>query len=186
MRNNNEKFLADLKKRLRALPKEEREAALNYYSEYLEEGSVEELGSVDEVARQILEQCAVNSLESTDKKGGLKTLWIVLLSVFAAPIALPLLLALAIVILALLIVFAAVVFAIAVSGGAVFLGGVVSFALCFVALPHSFVNGLMLAGSGLTMIGVGILLLIGSWCIAKAVVWVAARLLSIKVRRGRV
>lgn len=188
MKNNDirtgAEFMSALKKRLRALPKEERDAALSYYAEYLEEGSVEELGSVDEVARQILDQCAVNSLEKKEKKDGLKTLWIVLLAVFAAPMALPIGLTLAVVVFALFIVVAAVIFAVAVSGAAVLLGGISAALLCFVALTHSFVNGLMMAGTGLVMIGAGILLLIGSWYIGKAVVWLLSKLLGIKVRRG--
>ena len=188
MKNNDihtgAEFLAALKKRLRALPKEEREAALSYYAEYLEEGSVEELGSVDEVARQILEQCAVDSLESKEKKGGLKTLWIVLLAVFAAPIALPILLALAVVILSLFIVIAAVALALAISGAAAVLAGFFAVILCFIALPHSLANGLMVAGAGLASAGLGILLFIGGWYAARGMIWLLSRMLGGIVKRG--
>lgn len=184
MRNNKEKFLSALKKRLKALPKEERDSALSYYAEYLEEGNVEGLGSVDEVARQILEQCAVNSLDSEEKRGSLKVLWIVLLAVFAAPVALPILLALGIVVLALMIVVVVVALALAISGAAAVLGGVLSVALCLVALPHSLINGLMLAGGSLTAVGLGILLLIVGWYTAKGMVWLLSRLLGKRVKRG--
>ena len=184
MNKKDAEFLKSLKKRLRALPKEEREAALSYYAEYLEEGSVEELGSVEEVARQILEQCAVDSLEKREKKGGFKTLWIVILAVFAAPMALPILIALAAVVLTLLITVAAVVFAIAISGAAMLLGGIITAAMCIIVLPHSIVNGLMVAGTGLAMTGIGILLLIGSWYAAKGMAWLLLKLLGRFVKRG--
>ena len=177
-------FLAALEKRLKPLPKEERTEALNYYSEYLEEGSVEDLGSVDEVARQILDQCAVNSLSSGKKSGSLKTLWIVILSVFAAPIALPVAVALGAVILAVLVTVFSVVLAVVISGLAVIVYGFVLIYLAATVLYVAPVNMLMTLGYAFLSVGGGALILIGTFYAAKLTIRLIAMLLRKLMKRG--
>ena len=64
-----EEYLAELERNLRKLPEEEREEAMQYYREYLEEAGenveevIEKLGSPKEVANGIIRECAVKSLE---------------------------------------------------------------------------------------------------------------------------
>lgn len=177
-------FLAALEKRLKPLPKEERSEALSYYSEYLEEGSVEDLGSVDEIARQILDQCAVKSLDSGKKSGSLKTLWIVILSVFAAPIALPVAIALGAVMLAVFVAVFAVVLSVIISGVAVIVYGLALAYLAVTVLYVAPVNMLMTLGYAFLSLGGGTLLLIGTFYAAKFTIMLIAMLLRKLMKRG--
>ena len=96
---NKDKFISRLKFKLSKLPEEDRENALRYYTDYFEDAGPDheeeilaELGNPDEVAAQILSDYAIHSMEAQPRsvKRGLSAVWMVLLSVFAAPIALPL------------------------------------------------------------------------------------------------
>lgn len=189
MKNNlsGPQFLAQLEKRLRPLPKEEREEALRYYAEFLEEGSPGELDTVEETARQILGQCAAVTLEKVEKKektGDLKTLWIVILAVFAAPLALPLTVAAVVTALAVLTVVLALVLAVAVTGAALVLGGLGAVILAAFAAASSPVNMLMSLGLGLGMAGVGMLALIAMFYLGKGAVRLSSLLLG-KLLSGR-
>ena len=189
MKNNlsGPEFLAALEKRLRLLPDEERREALAYYAEFLEEGCPEELDSVEETARQILDQCAVTALEKVEKKekkGGIKALWIVLLAVFAAPVALPLAIALGALILMTVVVAAAIVFAVGITGVALALGGLWTAVLSFTVIAVSPVNMLMALGLGLGLVGIGLLILIGMFYICRGTVWMVSKLLGGFLKRG--
>lgn len=72
------KFLKELDIRLSNLPKSEREKSLNFYEEIIddkiEEGlteqeAVESLGSIDEIAADILENSPVDEQQTTQRKG---------------------------------------------------------------------------------------------------------------------
>ena len=68
-----EEYLAELERNLRKLPEEEREEAMQYYREYLEEAGenveevIEKLGSPKEVANGIIRECAGSSWSGTKK-----------------------------------------------------------------------------------------------------------------------
>ncbi len=178
-----EEFLAALKKKLKGLPKEELASALSYYSEYLEEGSVEELGSVDEIAGQILDQCAINRLNSEDKGGSLKTLWIVLLAIFAAPVAIPLAVAFGAVILAVIVCIAAVLLSFGVCGVAFGLSGIFISVVGAVIVSAAPVNMLMVIGIGFMLAGMGVLLLVGTFYAGKVTLRLMAKLLGLIIKK---
>ena len=189
MKNNlsGSEFMAALEKRLKALPEEERREALAYYREFLEEGSPEELDSVEETARQILDQCAVTNLEQVEqkeKKGGLKVLWIVLLAVFTAPMALPVAITLAVVLMMIFVTVAVLLMAAGISGLALVLGGAMAAALSFTLITVSPADMLMTLGLGLGMAGIGILVFIATWYICRGAVWLISRLLGRLLKRG--
>lgn len=180
-----EEFLTVLENRLKRLPKEERVEAVSYYSEYLEEGSVEELGNPDVIARQIIDQCAIKSLDSKEKGSSLKTLWIVLLAVFAAPVAIPVAVAVGAVVLALMLTAGAVVISVAVCGAAFIAIGIYTAVIGIAILSAvNFINMLMVVGIGLILIGGGLLILIGIYYAAKLLIRQLARLLGKMVKRG--
>lgn len=181
---NKEVFLKVLEKKLRILPKEERVQALEYYREYLEEGSVEELGSVDDVAKQIIDQCAIKTLENKEKHGSLKAFWIVLLAVFAAPVALPVAIAVGAVIFGVLVAVGAVILALLVSGIAVWLCGFLWIAIGIYIVSKSIVNAVMLIGLGLMSVGGGILVVMGIIYGSKALARLFTYLFGKKIKRG--
>ena len=94
---NKGRFIRALSRRLRALPREERQTSLAYYTEmiqdHMEEGMSEEqavamLGSVDEIAAQILQ-----SAPDVPKAGKGRRTWMIVLLVLGSPVWLSLLIA---------------------------------------------------------------------------------------------
>lgn len=92
---NREEYMAALEKHLRKLPRDERENALVYYNEYFDDAEPEnedrvigELGSPAKLAAQLRSEYALKGNEQEKKK--MPVVLIVILSIFAAPIALPL------------------------------------------------------------------------------------------------
>lgn len=164
---NREQYMKLLKEQLRRLPKDDFEKAIAYYEEYFDEAGVEneqqaieDLGSPQEAAGQIICDIAVNNTKETS--GGMKkkinAVWVGLLAVFAAPIALPILLGLLalLVVLVLLAVVAVVcAFAACVS---IILTGPVSIIGGLTILTKDIASGLCCLGFGLVGIGAGVLL----------------------------
>jgi uncharacterized membrane protein len=167
---NQEAFLRELESRLRGLPREERDNALEYYREYfLDAGLAPDadvtasVGSAAEVARRILEECTTKQLAVQTKEGGAKntakSIWLVILGIFAAPIALPLAIVAVVLVFVILVVIFAVLFALFVSGAAIVLAGIVLIVALF------WVGGigqrLVAMGCGLILIALGILICLG-------------------------
>lgn len=168
---NSQVFMTELQKKLRHLPKADREDAIAYYKEYLEEMNVEEgadvteqLGKPADVAREIIAECTQKHMDNPEQKGNVKNsaiiVWLVILGIFAAPIALPLMLAFVIVIFALLLAVASVILAVIVSGAAGIYAGIVSFASAVVVPGIG--QKMVCAGMGFICISLGLLLIIGS------------------------
>lgn len=177
MSSPKEAFLNSLRKKLSRLPQEEIDSALAYYEEYLEEAGEEhleetlrELGSPREIAAQILADRAAKELDegAATAKKGLSAVWVVVLAIFASPIALPLaavaaalVLVLALVVFLLIFVLLLLFFCLVVAFGAVafacVLTGVVficlSIPLAFLQVP----TGVFYFGMGLTAAGLGVL-----------------------------
>lgn len=169
---NRETFLKQLERELRHIPAEDREDAISYYREYFEEMGVDEgldvtqkMGSPKELARTIIseyaDKYADNYAEKQNREGGggiknsTTAVWMVILGIFAAPIALPLAFAGGAVIFAfILVAFAIVLSLFAVSLSAA-VAGICMIPAIFVAgsLAQSVVcMGLALVGAGLAII----------------------------------
>lgn len=168
---NRETFLKQLERELRHIPAEDREDAISYYREYFEEMGVDEgldvtqkMGSPKELARTIIseyaDKYADNYVEKQNREGGIKNsttaVWMVILGIFAAPIALPFAFAGG----ALIFAFILVVFAIVASLFAVSLSAAAA-GICMI--PAIFVAG-SLAQSvvcmGLTLVGAGLAIIL--------------------------
>lgn len=164
---NKQTFLKQLERELKHIPAEDREDAIAYYREYFEEMGADdeldvtvELGSPKELARTIISNCADKHVERQNREKGMKngaiTVWMVILGICAAPIALPV----AVVGVTMLIVFIAVVFAIGIS---VFAAAASGLMLALFMIPAVFVSG-SLAQSivclGLICLGAGLAILL--------------------------
>lgn len=174
-----EVFLGKLRHYLRKLPEEELNDAVRYYEEYIDEAGGENvvetlrtLGDPRDIAVQILSERTVLQIdaEPVSARKGLSTLWTVLLSIFAFPIAFPLalagaavLFAVAVCILALMFAAVCVVFSFLVAALGMWLGltlgGLMHFVAGFVVLGQSVLSGLFFIGSGLFCMGLGMLCL---------------------------
>ncbi|GHP14634.1 membrane protein [Lentilactobacillus fungorum] len=166
-------YIEEFRTLLGQLDQEERDEAVNFYEEYLEDGHftsyndcVRELGTPRQLARKVLADYSIKTLEnpqpnatrSQRSKNDVKTIWLILLALLSTPVTIPL----AIVAAALFIAGIAVTGALIISIAAVFfaaiLTGVVSFAVGIGIIINSFWTGLFYLGIGLFVIGFLIIL----------------------------
>lgn len=161
---NKEKFFAELRKRLRHLQPREIDEALEYYTEYLEDAGPEneaavlaKWGSPASLASQILAECATRRMdEKPTVKRGISTVWIVILAIFASPMAVPVAVGLACCFLA----AAVTALAILVALGATALGaaamGFIFFFTGIGVMAQKLSTAVFYLGCGLFSIGFGI------------------------------
>ena len=163
---NRAEYFIELRRSLKKLPAEEVENAARYYADYFDEAGpeneqrvIEELGPPSKVASQILADHAIRNIEEAPQtaKHGISAVWLVLAAIFAAPIALPLAIAVFAVALALVVVAFAVIVSFFAVALALVVCGVFAVAMsvpCFAAhLP----TGLLVLGAGLICAGLGLL-----------------------------
>ena len=116
---NKEQFLAAIRARLETLPPSDVETSLDYYSEMIddrtedglsEEEAVAAMGSVDDIAAQILMDTPLPTLVKARMKTARSLrVWEIILLVLGSPVWLPLLLAAGIIVLSLYLVLWAVI-----------------------------------------------------------------------------
>ncbi len=133
-------FLNQLKRKIRALPKEERDNAIEFYENYFadaqsEEEAIKNLGSVDEIAANLIIEFGEKKREK-GKKSGISWLT-VLLAILSAPITLPLGFAGLTLVFALIITAGFFIFTLFLFFIAFLLSGLVSI---FVILPAFLLN----------------------------------------------
>ena len=163
---NRNEYMKELEQALKRLPKAEREEALSYYNEYFDDAGpereaevMEELGDAKGIATQIVKEVALKRLaepkpEKAARKG-LSTLWIVLLALCAAPIGLPLLLAVVIFGLAMVIMVFSIFAALLICGVVFVAVGIVSAVAGIYFLPAQMASGIFILGTALGESGVG-------------------------------
>lgn len=176
---NKKSFMEELKRRLKHLPKEDREDAITYYEEYLEEMEVgekedvtEKIGNPKDIAREIIANCTEKHIESQKKQGGLRNsataIWMIILGICAAPIAIPVAMAVVMVLLAALMCVVSVILAVLMVGAGFFATGVLSFAA--IAFSPGIGQTLVCGGIGLIGIALGLLILIASIKLAEGMI----------------
>ena len=190
---NKEKFLDELRNRLSGLPQEDIEERIAFYEEMIddrmedgvsEEEAVSRIGSVENIARQIMSEIPLTKLvkEKISPKRSLKA-WEIILLVLGSPVWIPLIIAAIAVLLALYVVMWAVVicfYAVDVS----FVAGTLA---CIVGLFVSLMVGnlavaLFSLGAGLALAGLTILMSFVCIGITKAVIKLTGwMLLRIKI-----
>lgn len=162
---NREQYMERLRHRLKRLPKEDYERAVAYFTEYFEEAgpereaqAIEDLGSPELAADQIIRDFAVENADrpAQSVKRSFSALWIGILAVFAAPVALPLALAFGIVFLAMVLVAAALIFSVFLTAAALTVSALPCIFVSIWLLFTSFADGLATLGFGLLLLGIGI------------------------------
>ena len=191
---NREEYMNRLRHRLKRLPKADYERAIAYFNEYFDEAgpereaqAIEDLGSPEMAADQIIREFAV---ENTAKPAGnvrksFSALWVGILAICAAPVALPLALAFGAVLLALVLVVIALIFSVFLIAVSVTISAVPCILVSFWLIFTSFADGLATMGSGLILLGTGLLatmlsILFTRWCL-----YGMTRLFGIIVKGGR-
>ena len=172
---NRHEFIGELKRRLRKLPYDEIKEAVDYYEGYFNDAGEEneqavltELGSPSAVASQIIANFAVKEAgtEGSGKKKW-RTTWLVILALFASPIAVPLALAAGAVALSLIITLSAVIFSFFAAGIAVFISGVACIIAGFLVIFQSVSTTLLYSGAGLMLLGIGAAIFIATAKLSK-------------------
>lgn len=173
-------FLSDLRRSLSGLPKEDAEERLTFYEDMIddrmedgiaEEEAVKELGSVDDLAAQILADIPLSKLvkERIRPKRKMKA-WEIVLLILGSPVWLPLLLACAAVLLAIYVCLWALI----VSLWSVFLAFVASAAAGIVAglvlsSRGEILNAIAWIGAGLVCAGLSVFVFFGCKAATKGI-----------------
>lgn len=161
---NREEFLSKLRKCLKRLPPEEIDSALSYYAEYLDDvgpeneaSEIAKLGNPYKIASQITADYAVRDMQAAPSaKKGLATVWVVLLAVFASPVAVPLALALACVAFAMVIVVFSLILALACVALSFVVAGLACVLVGIFTIVQSPATCLFYIGAGLFLLGAGV------------------------------
>lgn len=192
---NKKAFMEELKRRLKHLPKEDREDAITYYEEYLADMDLEDAADVTaqmespkEIAREIIANCTEKRIDNQKEEGGVKNsaamIWTVILGICAAPFAIPIIGAILIILFAFLLVIISFVFVIGLTGVCLVLVGVCS------AMATIFAAGigqkLVCIGMGLTGVALGVLLLIATIKLAEWMTRGVAKLFKKLIVRKKV
>lgn len=163
-----EEFLSKLRKYLKRLPQEEIENALSYYAEYLDDVGTEKeadaiasLGNPYKIASQITAEYAMKDMQAAPSaKKGLTTVWVVLLAVFASPIAIPIALAIACVVFALVLVVFSMILVLAAVSVSFVATGIVCFATGICLTVQNLAAALFYVGVGLFLLGAGVMFIL--------------------------
>jgi len=168
-------FINELKNKLRKLPYDEITEAINYYEGYFDDAGAEneqavlaELGTPSAVASQIIADFAVKSAD-TEKPGNKnwRTTWLVILALFASPIAIPIAIAVGAVALSLVVALSAVIFSFFAAGFGVTVGGIASVLAGLLVVFQSIPTTLLFLGMGLILLGIGTAIGIGTVALSK-------------------
>ncbi|MBO4864315.1 MAG: DUF1700 domain-containing protein [Eubacterium sp.] len=184
---NKIQFMSELSRKLRRLPKDEFDDAMNYYNEYFLDAGLDDntdvipiVGTPEEVSKRILDECVDRQIEKVKTEGGVKNssraIWLVILGIFAAPIAFPVAIALFAVFFSLIVAAFAVLISLIVAGAAIALGGIGLIPIIFMA--DTFAQGLVILGVSLICLSLGILLCIGIFKLGELFVRGIANLFS--------
>ena len=176
---NKKEFMQKLEYYLRHLTEDDRNDALEYYSEYIDDLGLTDdddvcarIGDPREVSRQIIAQTAERRItEQTEKKtvrGAGSILWLIILGIFASPIALPLAIAFVVILVAIVITIGSVLVSFFIAGGSMVIAGI-GLAL-FSFASGSIAQVFVCIGSGLVVIGLGILILMATGKITSVLI----------------
>jgi uncharacterized membrane protein len=186
-------YIRQLGKYLKKVPEQERNEALAYYAEYIadagpegEQQVMDNLGSPARLAASIRSDLAVLALDENEPslKKGVSAVWIGVLSVLAAPIALPLAIAAFAVIFSIFISIFAVCFSLIVSAIAVLVSGLACFIFGIVLIPQSGPTALFYIGGGLVVMAIGFFFCLGMVLLTSVIFKGIAKLFA-NIRKRR-
>lgn len=191
---NKNEYMKVLSHSLRRLPKEDFDQAMEYFEEYFaeagpenEQQAIEDLGAPGDAAKELIMNLAAKNAAEPPKtvKRGFRAVWIGLLSICAAPIALPVAFALVVLIGSLIFAVLFLLAGIWISALAVIATAVIGFAGGIALLFQNVSNGIATLGFSLLCAGGGIaftclLFLLCKWFLRKC-----AQLLGRIIKRKR-
>ncbi|MGT2686752.1 DUF1700 domain-containing protein [Streptococcus porcinus] len=187
-------YLTELQNQLRKLPEDDYLEAMDYFTEYFDEAGPEnedkvitDLGSPKEAAREIIGRLLENKIESEDKrpKHYAKIIWLTILSILAAPTAIPIFLAIVSLVLAIIVVITVIIFSLIILGISFFANGCYVLFDSFSYLSSSINSTILSFGIGLMMIGGSLLAIMLGFEVCAALIRGGALLIQKMIKRGR-
>lgn len=190
-----EAYMEELRKKLKRLPKDNFEQAIEYFEEYFAEAgdenaaqAIEDLGSPQLAADQIIRDFAIDNGKKgeakKDVRKGIDGVWIVILAIFASPIAFPIVLAAAV----LLIMFLLVVILLLVSFGLVGVALVLTVPVAMIgAFNMLFQNvsvALVCVGIALISVALGVMIVYASYLLIRKFLYCVVRTFGKKFAKG--
>ena len=184
---DNLEYIERLKKKLRSLPPNELEDALQYYREYFDEAgpeneqkAIEELGSPEKAAAMIKANHAMRDMEKSkgSAKKSIKTVFIVILAVFASPVAIPIAVAIFAVMISIVVSLLAFFVSLFAAGIGAAAGGFLTFIAALFIIVESPATALLYAGLGMACASVGVALIIATAFICKVSFRAIANMMS--------
>lgn len=167
---NKSEYIEQLKKHLRSLPKEDFQKAIEYYEEFFSDAGVEnemqvieDLGTPEFAAKQIITNLAINNTKEQPKdvRKGFSAVWVGILAICAAPIALPFALCAAMLVIMLFLTIIMLLFSFFLVGAVFIICGAVSMICGIAMLTTSIPIVLSCLGLGLSSIGFGMAVCLG-------------------------
>jgi len=189
---NRNEFIKELKKKLRKLPFDEIKEAVDYYEGYFndagednEQAVLAELGSPAAVASHIIAAFAIKESETEGSgKKKWRVAWLVILSIFASPIAIPLALSAGVVAIVLIVTLSAVLISFFAAGAAMFVSGIACVVAGFLVIFQSVPTTLFYLGAGLMLLGIGAAATIATTKLSKICFnWLTKKVGSFILRR---
>ena len=168
-----EKYINDLNNNLLDLPHDERQDVIEFYQEFLFDGNfssekeiIKDLGTPKQLARMILADYSVSKdvpqpdmHEKTSSRTNLKTIWLILLGVLAAPVGIPLILVTCFLMIAALVAFCGIFVAVVVTTVGLFVLGVfILLKTCGLLFSNSWSTGLFYTGISICLISLSLFL----------------------------
>ena len=180
---NRREFLSALITELKNIEPSELQDVLQYYNEYFDEAGIEneaaviaELGSPKVIAAGIKSNVSIKYLETdeTNTKKSLKAVWISIGAVFAAPIALPIALAVVMILFSIVIVWGSLLFSLYAVSFSFALTGILLAIISIFLIPTSIPTFLVMFGTSLILVGLAILVVIPTLILTrKSFKWLA-------------
>lgn len=190
---NKQEYMRQLEIKLKRLPKDDFERAVEYYEEYFaeageehEQKAIEDLGSPQEAADQIIKDFALNYSKEPvkDVKSGMNALWVGVLALFAAPLALPLMAAGIVLCFAMGIVVLSLLVALVLTAASTVLIGPFSIIAGFMSITKSVPVFLTCVGMGLLATASGSALTYAGYVLCRRFIsWILKKLAGV-IRRG--
>lgn len=190
---NKTEYMAALKTHLRRLPKADFETAVDYFEEYFadagaeqEQQVIEDLGSPDFAADQVITTLALNNAKEPvrDVKKGLGAVWVGVLALCAAPIALPVALLLGASLLLVLLCVLMAILMVVLSGVLLVIYGPVCIIGAFTVISDSVPIFISCMGWGFCSLGIGLLITFGSIWFCKIFLTAMIRFFGRMVKKG--
>ncbi len=192
---NRYEFIEELKVKLKRLPYDEIKNAVEYYEEYFDDAGfenenkiIEELVSPSKVASEIIADFAIKDMQMSKPsvKKGLSTVWLVILAIFASPIALPIAFAIVVTVFSVVFAMLLIIFSFGIAGLALALGSIVCLIMSFSIIIREFATSIFFIGVSFLMFGAGIALFTTMVILSKkCFTWLASSLSKFVKRRNK-